>query len=955
MTDITTRAAAFVQKWEAVTINEKATAQEHYIDLCHLLGHPTPNKADPNGDFYRFEKPLTKSGGGAGFADVWKKDHFAWEYKTKGKYSNLRGAYTQLILYKGDLGNPPVLVACDIANYYVSIEFTGYRTRVEQFTNADLQNAATRDLLRLVFTKPEQLRPIERAETITEKAAKQLAHIARLLEDRGFAPVDTAPFFMKVLFALFAEDIRLLPAELMTQSIRQAIMNPGEFVLIAQSLFQMMKSGGYFGPGNKVPRFNGWLFENATALPLNANELQLLNEVAKLDWSSVEPAIFGTLFERSLDPSKRAQLGAHYTSRSDILLIVEPVLMQPYRREWEAVQTGVAALHTQWQTTSGASRQKLRSVAETMIFDFMDTLSKVRVLDPACGSGNFLYVALHQLKDLEQEVWRYAGGLELTQPELGVTPLQLHGIEKNPFAAELAQVVVWIGHLQWLRLNGWLEGQPIEPILQTLHSIECKDAILAFDADGQPVEPEWPAVDVIIGNPPFLDGKKLKGEMEDHYVEAIYKLYKGVIPQRANLVCYWFEQARKQIQYQKAHRAGLLSTQAIRSGDNRKVLEHIKQSGNIFWAWSNREWTIDDAAIRVAMIGFDNGDEQTKMLDGKLVDEINPNLTSNLNLLLAQPLNENQHLASQGMVQRGSFDMPYEVAQEMLKEGENPNGRPNSDVIRPRINANDIAQHYSRTYAVDFGLSMLREDAEKYERPFAYIKEHVFPARQKANQSSARDVWWLYWNTRPALRSAITKIHRYIVTPRVSKYRIFAWVDSHIIPDTRLYVFPREDDYFFGVLHSTAHELWSLANVAWHGKGNDPNYKSSTCFINFPFPWPPGTEPAESDSLPVKAIADAARDLVRLRDDWLNPPAEVLSGIKLKDRTLTNLYNARPDWLSVAHRTLDAAVFAAYGWPDTLSDDEILSRLLALNLERAAGHGAAVPVGENDQADDEEE
>jgi hypothetical protein len=953
MTDITTRAAAFIHKWAAITINERAVAQTHFNELCALVGAPAPLDKGQQSSIYRFEQPLTKSGGGAGFADVWKKDHFAWEYKSKGKYGDLRGAYTQLLLYKGDLGNPPVLVACDIANYYVSIEFTGYRTQVEQFTNADLQNAATRDLLRQVFTNPEQLRPVERAETITEKAAKHLADIARLLEGRGFAPVDTAPFFMKVLFALFAEDIRLLPAELMTQSIRQAIMNPGEFVPIAQSLFQTMKSGGYFGPGNKVPCFNGWLFENATALPLNANELQLLSEVAKLDWSSVEPAIFGTLFERSLDPSKRAQLGAHYTSRSDILLIVEPVLMQPYRREWEAVQAGVAALHTQWQTVGGASRQKLRSVAEAMIFDFMDTLSKVRVLDPACGSGNFLYVALHQLKDLEQEVWRYAGGLELTQPELGVTPLQLHGIEKNPFAAELAQVVVWIGYLQWLRLNGWLEGQPIEPILQTLHSIECKDAILAFDADGQPVEPEWPEADVIIGNPPFLGAKNMRTELSDAYTELLRHLYVGRVPGSADLVTYWFERARASVESKKTKRVGLLATKVIRQKNNRAVLTRITSTGNIFQAWSDKQWVLNGASVRIAVICFDDGSEQECTLDGLHVEHISEDLSSAQNVSTVRLLSENANIVFMGVTKAGASDINQEIAEHLLAAPANASGRPNGDVVRPWLIGEDITDRPRHKWIIDFGVDASEEDAAQYEAPYAYLREHVMPARIQNNRASHQTKWWIHERPRPAMRKALRGLSRYIATVLVAKHRLFVWVPSHVLPAARLYVFAQTDDYFFGILHSKAHELWSLRLAGSHGVGNDPTYNAPTCFETYPFPWPPGTEPTEDADTRVKAIADAARDLVHLRDAWLNEPG--LSAAELKKRTLTNLYNQRPDWLSVAHRTLDAAVFTAYGWPSDLSDDAILAQLLALNLERAAGQGAAVPVVENDQADDEEE
>jgi hypothetical protein len=412
---------AFIHKWEQNTQKESSTAKEHFSDLCRLLGVPTPNDPGSGSDIYCFEKSLTKTGGKAGFADVWKRDHFAWEYKGKGKYASLDAAYAQLLLYKEDLGNPPILVVSDIANYEVHIAFTGYRTRIETFTNTDLANASTRELLRQVFTKPEELRPVERQETLTEKAAEQLARVARFLENRKVAPSEVAHFFMKVLFALFAEDIHLLPAELMSQSIKQAIFKPSEFAPRMRALFRAMKTGDYFGM-EKIPHFNGWLFDDDEVLTLTVDELQFLAEAAKLDWSQVEPAIFGTLFERSLDPSKRAQLGLHYTRRDDILLIVEPVLMAPLRREWDEVKAGVEALRGQWEPLEGNARRRLMTVAEQMVLDFMERLSKVRVLDPACGSGNFLYVSLAQLKDLELEVWRYAGSVGLPQPDLAVSP-----------------------------------------------------------------------------------------------------------------------------------------------------------------------------------------------------------------------------------------------------------------------------------------------------------------------------------------------------------------------------------------------------------------------------------------------------------------------------------------------------------------------------------------------------
>ena len=949
----------FIAKWDAVTINEKATAQEHFIDLCRLLNVKTPNEADPHGQFFRFEKPLTKSGGKAGFADVWYKDRFAWEYKSKGKYTTLDAAYNQLRLYQEDLDNPPVLVACDIAKYEIHIAYTGYRTRVEKFTNADLANHSTRDLLRQVLTNPEQLRPTERAETITETVAGRFAQVAQMLERRGVAPTEIAPFFMKLLFALFAEDIKLLPAELMSQSLKQSVRNPAEFPQRALALFRAMRDGGYFGI-DKVPRFNGWLFDSDVVIALTADELQFLGDASRQDWAAVEPAIFGTLFERSLDPAKRSQLGAHYTSRDDILLIIEPVLMAPLRREWAAIKTGIEALQAQWEAQSGNARRKLQSVAEGMLLDFAERLSTIKVLDPACGSGNFLYVALNALKDLEKEAWTYAAGLGLAQPELAVSPAQLFGIEKNPFAAELAQVVVWIGYLQWLKTNGFLEGQPHEPILQALHNIQAKDAILTVDLHGNPAEPDWPAADVIVGNPPFLGTKKMRGELGIEYVRAIHNLYGQRIPGFSDLVCYWFERARAYIEEGKVKRAGLLATNSVRLGENRRVLERIKATGDIFFAYADEPWTLDGAAVRISLIGFDNGSEPAKFLEGRPVVAIKPDLTSaDFDITTVRTLPESQDIAFLGDVKGGSFDIPSHVAQEMLADTSNVDGRQNSEVVKRTANANDITKHWRDFWIIDFGVNMSLDEARLYQKPFAYVESVVKPERETGKPS--RSEWWLHMRPGPSMRKSIEKLSRYIATPAVSKHRLFEWFVSDILSTHAIVVIARDDDYFFGVLHSKPHELWSLRMGTFLGVGNDPRYTPTTTFETFPFPYPPGSE--DQGDAAVIAIAEAARALVAQRDAWLagggdgrrtmddgderrktEDESSTLRRFNAgnngqratdKTRTLTNLYNKRPDWLAAAHRELDAAVLAAYGWPADLSDEVILERLLALNLARS--------------------
>jgi type II restriction/modification system DNA methylase subunit YeeA len=385
---------------------------------------------------------------------------------------------------------------------------------------------------------------------------------------------------------------------------------------------------------------------------------------------------------------------------------------------------------------------------------------------------------------------------------------------------------------------------------------------------------------------------------------------------------------------------GLLATNSISMVGNRLVLNRIKESGDIFMAWSDRPWTLEGAAVRVSMLGFDDGTDERRVLDGESVAEIHSDLTSDSNVASALPLEENAGICFLGMMKGGPFDITEDEARAMISRPLNPNGRPNSDVVKRRLGGQDVTGRDRRGWIIDFGVNMAASDAALYEWPFEYVKKHVKPLRDQNRRKRTQELWWIHGEARPGLRRALAGIDRCIVTPEVAKHRLFAWIPTSVIPDHKLHVFAREDDFFFGVLHSAIHETWTIATCSWIGKGNDPSYNSDSTFDTFPFPWPPGTEPSEAESRIVFAIAEAARELVRLRDAWLNPPGA--SEADLKSRTLTNLYNDRPEWLANAHRALDPAVFAAYGWPADLGKQEILSRLLALNHERARKQPAAV-------------
>jgi type II restriction/modification system DNA methylase subunit YeeA len=413
-------------------------------------------------------------------------------------------------------------------------------------------------------------------------------------------------------------------------------------------------------------------------------------------------------------------------------------------------------------------------------------------------------------------------------------------------------------------------------------------------------------------------------------VDDLRNLYEGRVPGGADFVTFWYERAREQIQASKAKRAGLLATNSISMIANRRVLERIKETGDIFMAWSDRPWVLDGAAVRVSMLGFDDGTQKERALDGAPVTEINADLTAGVDASRAGALAENAALCFLGMMKGGPFDIDADTARKMLAAPLNPNGKSNSDVVKRRLGGQDVTGRPRDGWIIDF-VDASQQDAALYELPFEYVRTKIKPIRDGSRDALMRSNWWLHGRSRPALRKAISSLKRCIVTPEVAKHRVFIWMNTDTVPDHKLHVIARDDDYSFGVLQSHVHEAWTLAQCSWIGVGNDPSYSSSRTFETFPFPWPPGKEP--KDDPRVEAIAAAARELVKKRDAWLNPPDA--STTELKKRTLTNLYNENPTWLQDAHRELDDAVFAAYGWPKNLSDQDILTRLLQLNTERS--------------------
>ncbi|HRE46521.1 MAG TPA: hypothetical protein PLD47_02255 [Aggregatilineales bacterium] len=997
----------FVQRWTASALGEQQAAQSHFNELCRLVGHKTPTELDPLGEFFTFEEQVTKATGGRGRADVWYKGKFAWEYK--GKHKDLDAAYAQLLAYKGSLGNPPLLIVSDMVEYRIYPQWVNTSGQPFIFRNADLLFPDAQRYIVWLLEDPDRFKELREdelrvREQLTTKLAQEFAHLSDLVRKHQdpndlWSDYHIARFFARLTFCLFAEDVQLMPRPFdqpvfryLTDGARNL---PEDFVAEMTRLFMAMDGRQSGFVMRHVPYFNGGLFnvDDDPAhlvfdLAKDSAMIDLLEKISKRDWRKVNPTIFGTLFEAALDPAKRAQLGAHYTSEADIRLVVDPVLMQPLYDEWAlTLEEAEPLFQTLFDGASPRQEETIRARLTLLHDRMMFRLETTQILDPACGSGNFLYVSLRALKDLEARVRKTFEPLGLPFRDV-VTPRQLYGIEKDPYAANLAFVVIWIGYLQWryedqgvlsfrTRVSRPNPRHLPHPIIQdkypdeTIDHILCEDALLRYDAEGKPYEPEWVAVDVIMGNPPFLGGSRQRRELGGAYLDDLQRLYQGRLARDSDLVCYWFEKARAHLDQGKAKRVGFIATNSIRGGSNRLVLDRIKATGDIFMAWSDNPWLLAGAAVRISIVGFDNKVQTARMLDGAVVENIHADLTAGADLTGAKVLAENARICFRSDEKGGSFDIDEATARAMLA-AKNRSGKSNADVVRPYINGLDVTRGRRNRWVIDFGVDTTEAEAAHYKMPYEYVKRMVKPERDMVNNERHRTYWWIHRIPAGDMREAIRPLKRFIATPSVAKHRLFVWVEGGIIPDHQLYVFARDDDYFFGVLHSYIHELWSLQKGT--SLEDRPRYTPTTTFETFPLPYPPGKEDTASPL--YQAISTAAKALHEGREAWLHPVelAELgatAKGKALSERTLTNLYNAlavhraEPSMgkgkggngkngdkpvkaaaqfapqLAALHEALDRAVLSAYGWTDLAltartpaGQEAILRRLLALNQAR---------------------
>ena len=765
------------------------------------------------------------------------------------------------------------------------------------------------------------------------------------------------------------------------------------FPELVQTLWRTTDTGG-ISPvlRSKLLRFNGGLFEQTHALPLTRDQLDLLMIASASDWRDVEPAIFGTLLERALDPVERHKLGAHYTPRAYVERLVMPTVIEPLREEWAVMQA--AALT--------AGREGNAAGAAEIIRKFHRDLCHVRVLDPACGSGNFLYVTLEHLKRLEGEVLNALDALgqlslDYDRSGMAVDPHQLLGIEVNPRAAAIADLVLWIGYLQWhFRTRG--DALPQEPVIKKFQNIECRDAVLAYDgteplldADGEPVtrwdgrtvkkhpvtggdvpdetarvtvlrylnprKAEWPEADYVVGNPPFVGNWRMRQALGDGYVEALRDMY-ATVPETADHVMYWWERAAEMLRAGAIRRFGLITTNSIRQAFQRQVLErHLSAAppALIRFAIPDHPWvdSADGADVRIAMTAADMANvpgvlqqvtqEPTGGVEGRLVEfttrlgTIQADLTIGPAVAKAQPLLANAKVSCPGVKLHGAgfIVTPTEAAE--LGLGRVPGAEAH---IRQYRHGRDLASNARGVMVIDlFGLT---EDEVRRQFPemYQWVYDRVKPERDHNPRASRRDRWWVFGEPIGTFRPALASVRRYIATPETARHRWFVFLDQTILPDNMLINFAIEDAYCLGLLSARIHVIWALAAGGRMGVGNDPRYNKTRCFEPFPFP-----DATEGQKARIRALGEAL-DVHRKRQqaqhpkltitDMYNVLEKLRSGETLTEKEKTIHEQGLVSVLHQIHQELDAEVSEAYGWPATLTDEELLERLVALNAERAA-------------------
>lgn len=1034
----------FLETWKDRDGNEAGNSQSFLNDLCDLLEVPRPHDPKEGGTQkeYSFERRVTfhhangKTSGGR--IDLYRRKSFVLEAKqgseVKARISDPRQyelstgkefapqpinmarrgtpswtaamlkakgqAYAYARALEVSEGWPPFLIVADIGhvidvyadfsgagkNYTPFPDGTSYRIEME-----DLRKDEIRARLKSIWLDPLDLDPSKRSAQVTRQIADELAALGKSFQEQGHESEATARFLMRCLFTMFAEDVELIPKDSFTNLLIELREDPEHVAPSLEALWQTMDSGG-FSPvlRRELAHFNGFLFKETRALSVNNFQLGLLIRAAQRDWREVEPAIFGTLMERALSAKERHKLGAHFTPRAYVERLVTPTILEPLRGDWLDVQAAAVKLQDDGKTDE----------AIDLIRDFKRSLCNVRVLDPACGSGNFLYVALEGMKRLEGEVAEALKGLGETQSDaFTVDPSQFFGIEINPWAAQIAELVLWIGYLQW-HYRTFGKATPAQPVLKDFHNIVCRDALLVLEGEharlddqGKPVtrwdgqtmmrspatgemvpDPgarlivkdydsakpaEWPKTEFIVGNPPFIGPGRMREALGDGYTETLRETYSAV-PESADFVMYWWYKAARLTSAGGPRRFGFITTNSLRQTFARRVLEpflaHRTKPLSLLYAIPDHPWvdSKDGAAVRIAMTvaapGKRNGRLLTVTKESRTETEalgrdvtfeerkgkLFANLQIGVDVTTAVRLRANDGIASPGVKLHGAGFIVSPAKAAELGLGRRAGLEQH---IRPYLNGRDMLQTSRGVMVIDlFGLS--ESDVEhRFPEVYQHVLETVKPERDQNRDRSTREKWWMHGRNRDELRSALKAPSRFIATVETTSTRIFQFLEANILPDNMLIAVALDEPAFLSILSSRAHVIWALAAGGRLGVGNDPRYNKTLCFDPFPFP---DCTPAQTEKLRVLGERlDAHRKRQQAEHPGLtltqmyNVLEKLRAGEIIEGRDREIYENGLIGILKEIHDQIDACTVQAYGWPEDLSDEDILERLVALNRERA--------------------
>ena len=992
---------------------ERANAQTFLNGLADVLGVARPDftTGDPRADTYVYERPLDFRDGrqSKGFIDLYKRGAFVLETKqgadakrteggqklrtghgkrgTRAWEQTMEAARNQAEGYARNLEAaeppPPFVVVCDVGFCFdLYSDFSGSGRLYKPFPDAGsnripldaLRQPETRAMLAAVFEDPLSLDPARRQARVTVDLAGRLATLATSLDgavDAHGAPMDAeavAGFLSRTLFSMFAEDAGLIPEGAFTRLLEGYTDDLEHLPHALSDFFRKMDEGGYVGEVREsVRRFNGLLFKDTRTPRLDADQRAALLDAAHADWSEVEPSIFGTLLERALDPAERHALGAHFTPRAYVERLVGPTILEPLREEWDGVRAAASRLVDQAEAASGATRTRRRNEARAVLAGFLTRLATIRVLDPACGSGNFLYVTLSGLKALEDEVRSVSSRLvgESVGEGFGVTPRQMRGIELNARAASIADLVLWIGYLQWHRRR-YGTAQPLpEPVLEGYGQVEHRDAVLADDGTPAP----WPEADFIIGNPPFIGPARMRDALGDAYTEALRSAY-PTVPESADLVMFWWDRAAEVVRLGGAERFGFITTNSLPQTFNRRVVErHLGAEADplaMTFAVPDHPWvdSADGAAVRVSMTAGaravdvdpgagrlvmvteerdDNGDGIAEVDTEEFTGQINADLTVGADVTQASPLTANSDLSTPGVKLHGAgFIVSQEVA-EGLGLGHVAG---TERVVRRYRNGRDLTSKPRGVLVIDlFGLDAA-EARTQFPKVYEHVVREVKPERDRNRRATYRDNWWIHGEPRRDLRRQLAGLPRYIATVETAKHRLFQFLDASILPDNKLVVIALADAFHLGVLSSAVHLEWSAR--AGGLLEDRPVYVKTKCFEPFPFP-----DATDAQAETVRQLGEAIDAHRKARQeetgvgltDLYNAVEALRAGRALTAKEQRSADDGLAHTLLDLHRQLDRAVLDAYGWSDLDAEAPtfraaVLDRLVALNAERRAEEDA---------------